>query len=158
MSLVEAVLTAQRERETIAELGTPGQRHCRLPTCRKQLRRDNTTGFCRECQNNGAGRRWYRMLVRPDRIPHDKEVFRRWRRERFDKGLCADCAGQRLPPGKRCAACIERDRVGSKAKRAARTKAGICWFCASDVAPGKKRCRKHLEIDAARVAKRRAAA
>lgn len=158
MSLYAGVLASQREKECAAELGTPGAKFCRLPTCLKQLRRDNETGFCRDCQCSGPGRRWYRMLIRPDRIEHDKAVFFRWRTERFAKGLCANCTGQRVPPGKRCAACIVSDRAASAALRAARTLRGICWYCASDAAPGKRRCRKHLAIDAARTAKRRKSA
>ena len=98
MNLYDSVLAAQREKEVCAAFGIT-RRVCKSPICGKQLREDNTTGWCITCQKRGPGYRWY-----------SKEVRERMRAE----GKCTYCHKTADWPGE-CQAC--RDKRNARRKR-----------------------------------------
>lgn len=86
---------------------------CRNPLCDKQLRSDNTTGFCRTCVQQYPGRRWYLLSRKDWRKVHRErlEYMRNYRladrAARQAAGICRFCP---LPAGGkiRCRGCMDK--------------------------------------------------
>lgn len=91
MSLVEAVLAAQRERETIGELGTPEQRRCKSPFCDRALRCTNKSGYCYKCRREGPAKRWAEREMRLRRKAAGKCVHHCSRKAKPGYTSCQQC-------------------------------------------------------------------